>query len=279
MPSSKSALDWIGRQPGKWFAWVHVYDPHATYEPPAEWAARFPSDPYLGEVSWTDFALGPLFDRLASSAAANARRSSPRITARASASTASSPTACSPTRRRCACRSSSRRSIAARAATDGKNVVVTRSGPPRRSPADDPRRRGSAGGARSAGGSLLDVVAGRGVRSAVVLRGDDGDGDARLGAAARRARRAARNTSICRSRSCTTSPPIPAKRQNLAAGQPAIARACWSNTLKTFNMAPPGRAREETAETIERLRSLGYIGGGNAARPREATPKRTIPSA
>ncbi len=31
-----SALDWIDRQPGKWFAWVHVYDPHDPYDPPAE---------------------------------------------------------------------------------------------------------------------------------------------------------------------------------------------------------------------------------------------------
>jgi tetratricopeptide (TPR) repeat protein len=35
-------------------------------------------------------------------------------------------------------------------------------------------------------------------------------------------------------------------------------------TLKQFNVAPPARARVETAETIERLRSLGYIGGGSA---------------
>ena len=59
-----SALEWIGRQPGKWFAWVHVYDPHVTYDPPGEWATRFPADPYLGEVSCTDSALGALFDRL-----------------------------------------------------------------------------------------------------------------------------------------------------------------------------------------------------------------------
>ena len=59
-----SALDWIGRQSGKWFVWVHVYDPHVTYDPPAEWKTRFPADPYLGEVSWTDSALGVLFDRL-----------------------------------------------------------------------------------------------------------------------------------------------------------------------------------------------------------------------
>ena len=52
------------------------------------------------------------------------------------------------------------------------------------------------------------------------------------------------------------------------------------NTLKTFNMAPPGRAREETAETVERLRSLGYIGGGTAAVKETYTeaddPKRLI---
>ena len=60
----KSALDWINAQTGKWFTWVHVYDPHEPYQPPGEFATRFASDPYLGEVSWTDAALGPLFDRL-----------------------------------------------------------------------------------------------------------------------------------------------------------------------------------------------------------------------
>ena len=59
-----SAVDWIGRQRGKWFGWVHVFDPHAPYAPPAEWQARYPNDAYAGEVAWTDFALGPLFTRL-----------------------------------------------------------------------------------------------------------------------------------------------------------------------------------------------------------------------
>jgi Flp pilus assembly protein TadD len=59
-----SALTWIGSQTAKWFGWVHVYDPHAPYAPPAEWAARYPNDAYAGEVAWTDFALGPLFARL-----------------------------------------------------------------------------------------------------------------------------------------------------------------------------------------------------------------------
>ena len=61
-----SALAWTGAQPGKWFAWVHVFDPHAPYQAPDEFAQRYAMDPYSGEVAWTDFALGPLFDRLAS---------------------------------------------------------------------------------------------------------------------------------------------------------------------------------------------------------------------
>jgi arylsulfatase A-like enzyme/tetratricopeptide (TPR) repeat protein len=59
-----SALEWIGGQGGKWFSWVHVYDPHVTYSPPAEFAERYKAEPYYGEVAWTDFALGALFDRL-----------------------------------------------------------------------------------------------------------------------------------------------------------------------------------------------------------------------
>ena len=61
-----SALDWIDKQSGKWFVWVHLYDPHIPYEPPPEWVSRFPNDRYIGEVSWTDFALGRLFDRMGS---------------------------------------------------------------------------------------------------------------------------------------------------------------------------------------------------------------------
>ena len=59
-----AALDWIGRQPARWFGWVHVFDPHAPYAPPGDWLTRYASDAYAGEVAWTDFALGPLFARL-----------------------------------------------------------------------------------------------------------------------------------------------------------------------------------------------------------------------
>jgi arylsulfatase A-like enzyme/Flp pilus assembly protein TadD len=59
------AVDWIDKQSGRFFAWVHVFDPHAPYMPPAEWLAKYRAQPYYGEVAWTDHALGPLFDRLA----------------------------------------------------------------------------------------------------------------------------------------------------------------------------------------------------------------------
>jgi arylsulfatase A-like enzyme/Tfp pilus assembly protein PilF len=58
------ALDWIGRQNGRFFAWVHVYDPHWPYRPPQDLATEYASRPYYGEVAFVDRALGPLFDRL-----------------------------------------------------------------------------------------------------------------------------------------------------------------------------------------------------------------------
>ena len=59
------AVDWIGRQTGKFFGWVHVFDPHAPYTPPADFLARFPDHPYYGEIAFADHALGALFEKLA----------------------------------------------------------------------------------------------------------------------------------------------------------------------------------------------------------------------
>lgn len=55
------ALDWIKQKsPGRWFAWVHLYDPHAPYDPPAPFAARYAGRPYDGEIAWTDTLVGRL---------------------------------------------------------------------------------------------------------------------------------------------------------------------------------------------------------------------------
>lgn len=58
----EAATRWIRRQQGKWFAWVHVYDPHAPYQAPAPFDEQYADNPYAGEVAYTDRALGPLFD-------------------------------------------------------------------------------------------------------------------------------------------------------------------------------------------------------------------------
>ncbi len=54
------ATRWIGRQRGKWFAWVHVFDPHAPYQPPAPFDSQYAGHLYDGEVAYVDAALGPL---------------------------------------------------------------------------------------------------------------------------------------------------------------------------------------------------------------------------
>ena len=59
------ATEWIGKQTGKFFAWVHAFDPHSPYRPPEDLAAKYSAQPYYGEVAFVDRALGPLFDRLA----------------------------------------------------------------------------------------------------------------------------------------------------------------------------------------------------------------------
>ncbi len=59
-----AARSWIDRQSGRWFAWVHVFDPHAPYQPPEPFASQYSANPYAGEVAATDAALAPLLDAL-----------------------------------------------------------------------------------------------------------------------------------------------------------------------------------------------------------------------
>ena len=42
--------------------WVHLFDPHAPYRPPAPFDAQYAGRPYYGEVAATDAALAPLLD-------------------------------------------------------------------------------------------------------------------------------------------------------------------------------------------------------------------------
>ncbi len=62
-----SAEQWIGERGAPWFAWVHLFDAHAPYRPPPEYARKFPLDPYGAEVAFLDATLGAFLDRLSAS--------------------------------------------------------------------------------------------------------------------------------------------------------------------------------------------------------------------
>src|SRR4051812_44967714 len=51
------------RRPAPFFMWVHLYDPHAPYEPPAPFRARATS-PYDGEVAYADAQFARLLEAL-----------------------------------------------------------------------------------------------------------------------------------------------------------------------------------------------------------------------
>lgn len=56
-----AALAWLKQPRNKpWFAWVHYYDAHAPYEPPAAFRQPGPRGDYLGEVAYVDHWLGEL---------------------------------------------------------------------------------------------------------------------------------------------------------------------------------------------------------------------------
>jgi len=58
------ALAFLARADRPFFLWVHYYDPHADYAPPAPYAERFARDPYAGEVAYVDAELGRLIAAL-----------------------------------------------------------------------------------------------------------------------------------------------------------------------------------------------------------------------
>jgi arylsulfatase A-like enzyme len=55
------AIAWLERHTqARTFVWVHLYDPHAPYEPPEPYASRYADRPYDGEVAWSDELIGRL---------------------------------------------------------------------------------------------------------------------------------------------------------------------------------------------------------------------------
>jgi arylsulfatase A-like enzyme/Tfp pilus assembly protein PilF len=58
-----AARGWLEKVRGqRFFAFVHLYEPHFPYVPPEPFASRFRSEPYQGEVAAADAALEPLLE-------------------------------------------------------------------------------------------------------------------------------------------------------------------------------------------------------------------------
>jgi choline-sulfatase len=62
----EAALRWLGSLPAgrPFLLWVHLYDAHAAYEPPEPFATEFAASPYDGEIAFVDTQVGRLVDAL-----------------------------------------------------------------------------------------------------------------------------------------------------------------------------------------------------------------------
>jgi len=59
--TAEKAVRWLrGSRPADrpFFLWLHFFDPHADYEPPADVAAKFPGELYQAEVAFVDREIG-----------------------------------------------------------------------------------------------------------------------------------------------------------------------------------------------------------------------------
>jgi arylsulfatase A-like enzyme len=57
-----AALAWLEQAQSPFLLWVHLYDPHADYQPPPGFRAALPGRPYDAEIAYTDAQLGRLVD-------------------------------------------------------------------------------------------------------------------------------------------------------------------------------------------------------------------------
>lgn len=270
------AVDWIGTQTSKWFGWVHVFDPHAPYAPPQEWMARYPTDPYSAEVAWTDFALGRLLDALS-------REDRPTLVIVTSDHGEGLGQHGELTHGLFAYESTLRVPLIIAEITPGgrdtRGVAVPTA----------VRHVDLLPTVLDAVGQPADeALAGRSLRD--VIR--SGGGDDRPSYFEALTSNIVRGWAPLRGVIVGTEKyidlpiqelydlaPDPQEEENLLPAGAARAQIL-SNTLTTFNSAPPGRPGQETAAARERLRALGYTGGGAApVRDRyteEDDPKRLV---
>ena len=59
-----AALPWLAQTQSPFFLWVHLYDPHAPYDPPGEFLAKAKGNAYDGEVAYADAQVARLVQAL-----------------------------------------------------------------------------------------------------------------------------------------------------------------------------------------------------------------------
>jgi arylsulfatase A-like enzyme/Flp pilus assembly protein TadD len=61
---TRLATEWLdANHEEPFFLFVHYYDPHTVYDPPAPFGERFANDPYTGEIAYVDHHVGRLLER------------------------------------------------------------------------------------------------------------------------------------------------------------------------------------------------------------------------
>jgi len=59
------AVAWLNKHSGgPFFLWIHLYDPHDPYTPPEPFRTRYQTEPYDGEIAYTDSIVGKLLSEL-----------------------------------------------------------------------------------------------------------------------------------------------------------------------------------------------------------------------
>ena len=62
---SLSATRWLDQRDGNpFFLFVHYYDPHQRFLPPEPFATEYPKDKYSGEIAYTDHCIGKVIAKL-----------------------------------------------------------------------------------------------------------------------------------------------------------------------------------------------------------------------
>ena len=63
--TTRLGLEWLEKHKNeRFFLFLHYFDPHAAYRPPEPFASSFAANAYAGEIAYTDHCVGQILDKL-----------------------------------------------------------------------------------------------------------------------------------------------------------------------------------------------------------------------